>query len=160
MSLFLAVVIVIVATGLFFFYLQALCQKILARKLEQKFFLSVVNANNLEFSSVRKAIEESDAPMDCAWLSKMLKCDFIALTYLLKNAVNINQRYSPEERLLILYSRLMFLSLVIHHRLRLQEKAAILELTTILQYFANVVGQRINIVRFGNLTTSDFLVNI
>jgi hypothetical protein len=39
------------------------------------------------------------------------------------------------------------------------EKPAILKLTAILQYFANVVGQRVNTVQFANLTASDYLLN-
>jgi hypothetical protein len=90
----------------------------------------------------------------------MLKCDFLALAYLLKNAANVNQSYSREDKLLMLYFRLVFLSLVTRHLLRLQVRPAILKLTAILQYFANVVGQRVNTIRFGNLTASDYLLNI
>jgi len=88
-----------------------------------------------------------------------LKCDFLALTYLLKNAVNVDQRYSREERLLMLYFRLVFASLITRHWLRVREKSAILKLTAILQYFANVVGQRVDTVRFANLTASDYLLD-
>jgi len=42
----------------------------------------------------------------------------------------------------------------------LRENSALLKLTTILQYFANVVGDRVNTVRFGNVTASDYLLNI
>jgi len=44
--------------------------------------------------------------------------------------------------------------------LRLGENAAILRLTAVLQYFANVVGQRVNAVKFGNLTAADYLLNL
>jgi len=87
----------------------------------------------------------------------MLKCDFLALTHLLKNAANVNQRYSNQERLLILYFRWQFLSLAVRRLLRVGEKKAALRLTSVLQYFANVVGQRVNTVRFGNLTAADYL---
>jgi hypothetical protein len=89
-----------------------------------------------------------------------LKCDFLALTYLLKNAANVNQRYSYEERLLILYFKLVFTSLITRHWLKMRETPAALKLTTILEYFANVVGERVNTVRFGNLTASDYLLNL
>jgi hypothetical protein len=79
-----------------------------------------------------------------------LENDFLALTYLLKNAVNVDQRYSREERLLMLYFRLVFASLITRHWLRVHEKSAILKLTAILQYFANVVGQRVSNARFAN----------
>jgi len=90
----------------------------------------------------------------------MLKCDFRALTYLLKNAVNLSQRYSGEERLLMFYFRLVFASLITRHWLRVREEPAILKLTTILQYFANVVGQRVNTVRFANLTAAESLLEL
>lgn len=156
----LASLILIISTALFFFYFQVTCQKILRRKFDREYFLSIVNANRLEFPSVRKALEEFDAPMDYARFRLTLKCDYLALTYLLKNAANVNQRYSREERLLMLYFRAIFLSLVARHLLRLREKPAILKLTAILEYFANVVGQRVNLVRFGNLTTSDYLLSL
>jgi len=89
-----------------------------------------------------------------------LRCDFLALTYLLKNAANVNQRYTYEERLLIVYFKLVFVSLITRHWLKLRETPAILKLTSILQYFANVVGERVNTARFGNLTASDYLLNL
>jgi hypothetical protein len=156
----LAALILILSTALFFFYIQAACQKILGRRFDQEYFQSIVNANRLEFPSVRRAIEEFNAPVDYPRLRMMLKCDFLALAYLLKNAANIHQSYSRDERLLIFYFRWTFLSLLFRHLLRLREKTAVLKLTSILQYFANVVGQRVNTVRFGNLTATDYLLNI
>ncbi len=158
--MFMATLILILSTGLFFFYLQAVCQKILRRQFSQEFFQSIVNANRLEFLSVRKAIEDLSSPMDYPRLTLTLKCDFLALTYLLKNAANVNQRYSHEERLLMLYFKVVFISLAVRHWLKLRESSAALKLTTILEYFANVVGERVNMVRFGNLTASDYLLSL
>jgi hypothetical protein len=158
--MFVAASILILSTALLFFYLQATCQRVLRRHFDQQYFHSIVNANRLEFPAVRKALEEFNIPVDYARLRMMLKCDFLALAYLLKNAANVNQSYSREDKLLMLYFRLVFLSLVTRHLLRLQVRPAILKLTAILQYFANVVGQRVNTIRFGNLTASDYLLNI
>ena len=158
--MFLASLILIISTGLFFFYFQVTCQKILRRQFEQEYFQSIVNANRLEFPVIRKSLEEFEGPVDYARVRMTLQCDYLALTYLLKNAANVNQRYSREELLLILYFKAVFFSLVARHWLRLREKPAILRLTTILQFFANVVGQRVSLVRFGNLTASDYLLNL
>lgn len=158
--MFLASLILIISTALFFFYLQATCQKILRRKFDQEYFHSIVSANSFEFPSVRKALEEFNAPVDYPRLRLTLQCDFLALTYLLKNAANVNQRYSREEWLLIFYFRAIFFSLVLRRLFRLREKPAILKLTAILQYFANVVGQRVDLIRFGNLSASDYLLNL
>ena len=158
--MFMAALILIVSVGMFFFYLQATCQKVLRRQFSQEFFQSIVNANRLEFPSIRKAIEDLGSPVEYPRLLLTLKCDFLALTYLLKNAANVDQRYSYEERLLILYFKVVFASLVTCHWLKLRESSAVLKLTVILEYFANVVGERVNTVRFGNLTASDYLLNL
>ena len=158
--MFTAALILMISTGLFGFYLQALCQKILRRQFAQEFSQSIVNANRLEFPSIRKAIEDLGSTVEYPRLALTLKCDFLALTYLLKNAANVNQRYSYEERLLILYFKVIFATMVSRHLLRLRETPAALKLTTILEYFANVVGERVNTVRFGNLTASDYLLNL
>jgi hypothetical protein len=156
----LAALILVLSTAMFFFYFQVTCQKILRRQFDREYFQSIVNANRLEFPSLRKSLEEFGAPVDYPRLRMMLKCDFLALTYLLKNAANVNQRYSNEERLLILYFRWQFLSLAVRRLLKVGEKKAVLRLTSVLQYFANVVGQRVNTVRFGNLTAADYLLNL
>jgi hypothetical protein len=155
-----AALILILSTALFFFYLQVTCQKILRRQFDREYFHSIVNANRLEFPSLQKSLEEFGAPIDYPRLRMMLKCDFLALTYLLKNAANVNQRYSRQERLLILYFRWQFYSLAVRRLLRVGEKKAILRLTSVLQYFANVVGQRVDTVKFGNLTVADYLLNL
>ena len=156
----LAALILILSTAMFFFYFQVTCQKVLRRQFDREYFQSIVNANRLEFPSLRKSLEEFGTPVDYPRLRMMLKCDFLALTYLLKNAANVNQRYSNEERLLILYFRWQFLSLAVRRLLKVGEKKAVLKLTSVLQYFANVVGQRVNTVRFGNLTAADYLLNL
>jgi hypothetical protein len=89
-----------------------------------------------------------------------LKCDFLALTYLLKNAANVNQRYTYKQYLLILYFEVLYFSLIARHWLGLREAPVVLKLTSILQYFANVVGERVYSAQFGTLTASDFLLDI
>jgi hypothetical protein len=61
---------------------------------------------------------------------------------------------------LIVYFKVVFASLLARHWLKLREASPALKLTTILEYFANVVGERVNTVRFGNLTASDYLLNL
>lgn len=158
--MFLSILILIIATGLLFVYLQAACQKILRRQFGHEFFHAVVNANRLEFPFVRKALEEFAAPVDYPRFRMQLKCDFLALSYLLKNACNVRRRFSNEERLLAWYFRTIFLVLIIAHALGLNERAAVLRLTSILEYFANVLGERVKTIRFGDMTASDYLMSL
>jgi hypothetical protein len=156
----MATLILILSTALFFFYLQGICQKILRRQFAQSFWLAIANANGFEFPSVRQALDESSVALQYPSLMTALRCDFQALTYLAKNASNVKQRHTYEERFLICYFKFVFLSLATRHWLRLAEKPAALKLTAILQYFANVVGERVNAVRFGNMPASDYLLNL
>jgi hypothetical protein len=158
--MFMAVLILIISTALFFFYLQVVCEKVLRRPFEQEYYRAIVHANRLEFPAIRKAIEDFNAPVDYARVRMTLKCDFLALTYLLRNASNVRQRLTREERLLVWYFRGTLGLLSLRHWLRLGEQSVVLRLTAILQYFANVIGQRVSLVRFGNMTASDYLLSL
>ena len=150
-----SVLILILSTAFFFFYLQATCQRILRQQFDQAYFLAIAKANLLEFPAVGQTMGSLNGPDGYSRLRTTLKGDFLVLTYLLKNAVNVHQRYSVQERLLMLYFRLVFASLVTRQWLRVAEEPAIRQLTAILQYFANMVGQRVNTVCLASLTTSD-----
>ena len=158
--MFMSVVVLIVGVALLLFYFQTVCQKILARKFREEYFQSIVNANRLEFPFVRKALEEFDTPVDYPWIRMTLKCDYLALTYLLKNAANAKQRYSRNELLLMGYFRTILFVLSVLHLLRRREQPAVLKLTAILQHFADVVGERVSSVRFGDLSASDYLMSL
>ncbi|HET7841571.1 MAG TPA: hypothetical protein VFM21_08195 [Terriglobia bacterium] len=158
--MFLASLILILSTAMLLFYFQTACQRILRRKFDRDYSRSIVHANRLEFPAVQRSIVEFGNPVDYSRLRMTLRCDFLALTYLLKNAGNIRQRLTRDERLLIIYSRSLFFSLFLRHLLRLGESPAILKLTAVLEYFANVVGQRVDRVRVGNLTPSDYLLSL
>jgi hypothetical protein len=158
--MYVAALILILSVAMFFFYFQTICQRILATEFDRDYFLAIVNANRLEFPSVRKAVEEFDAPVDYARFSMMLKCDFLALTYLLKNAGNAEHRYTFHDRLLIVYFQGTYFWLRVGHLLRLDVKSPILLLTRILQYFGNVVGRRVNSLGFKDLSASDYLLTL
>ncbi len=158
--MFFTVIILIISTALFFFFLQATCQQILRQRFEQDYAESIVNANRLEFPAVRKSLEEYNLALDYPRLRMTLKCDYLALTYLLKNAANVNRRYSRDERWLMVYFRATLASLAVRHALRSGEKPAILRLTAILEYFANVLGRRVTQARFGNLAPTEYLMRL
>ena len=152
--------ILALSLAMVFFYFQATCQRILRRQFHQEYFRSIVNVIRLEFPSVREALEQSGASLDYSRLPKALKCDFLALTHLLRNTADAKPGYSKEQRLLMLYFRVQFLSLAVRSLLRVCEKKSALRLTSVLQYFANVIGERMNEVKFGNSTTASYLVNL
>ncbi|MGH9355042.1 MAG: hypothetical protein ACRD10_02835 [Terriglobia bacterium] len=158
--MFVATLILIMSTALLLFYLQTACHRILRRRAHQEFYHSIVNANRLEFPFVRSAIQDFDAPLDYTRFRMQLKCDFLALTYLLKNAANSSQRLSKDEKLLALYLRALLGALGAFHMAGVGEKACMLKITSILQYFGNVLGERVSHIRFGNMTASEYLLSL
>jgi len=147
----LAWLILALSLAMVFFYFQATCQRILRRQFEREYFQIIADVIRLEFPSLRKSLDDFGVAVDYSRLPRALKCDFLALTHLLKSTGNVHQRYSTEQRLLIHYFRVQLFSLAVRRLLRVGEKKAALRLTSVLQYFANVVGQRLYAEEFGNL---------
>src|SRR5215469_5774931 len=135
--------ILIGSLALFLFYLQAVCEQILRRRFEDPLPDPIVDANRLEFPFVRKALEEFEAPVDYLRFRVQLKCDYLALTYLLRNAANQHHRLSGSERLLTAYFGALSGLLTVVHFLGMVEKPIFLKMTAVLEYFANVLGERI-----------------
>ena len=155
----LSCLILALSMAMFFFYFQATCQEILRRQFEQEYFQSIASVIRLEFPSLQKALADPGATLDYSRLPRKLKCDFLALTYLLKNTAGASQRCSWEERLLMLYFRWQLISLAARRILKVDEKKAALKVASILHYFANVVGQRVNAAGFGSLQ-ADYLASL
>ena len=157
--MFIPVLILMGFAGGLLFHLQTLCQKLMGRRLTREFYEPIIMAHRLEFPLVRKAIEDCGSSGQYSRLSVTLKCDFLAVTYLLRNASNVYQRVTYEEILLMLYFRVLCASLIARHGLGLRKNSTVLKLTAILQYFADVVGERVSMVRFERVTASDYLLD-
>ena len=155
----MACLILIFSTALFFFYCQVTMQKIHRRTFDHACFQTLAAAIRLEFPAWRKAFEEPNASVNYGRLRRGLNCDYAALTFLLKDASNLRQGYSHEERYLMLCFRLLLISLTVRHMLRLCEKPAVMSLASILQYFANVVGARMNSPGTANLSISSCVLS-
>jgi hypothetical protein len=138
----MSALILILSVSMLLFYFQALCQKILRREFERACFQAVVRAGALEFASVRQALKTPEAPFDFAQCRVALQCDLLTLRYLLKHAANVQQKLTWQEHLLLVYYRWSSAVMAVRHRLGMNEEASILKMTAVLEYFANVVGER------------------
>jgi len=148
--------ILIVTTGLFFISLELVCQRLLRREFAREYFKPIVKANCLEFQSIRIALEDFGFAGEYPRVAQALKYDFLVLTYLLKNAANLDQRYTREDWLLMVYFHVGFTALAARHLLRLREEAVVLNLTAILKYIANVVGEHVNTMRYKEAASPRF----
>jgi len=151
--------ILALSLAMVFFYFQVTCQRILRQQFEREYFQYIAKVIRLEFPSLRKSLVEVGITVDYSRLPKALECDFLALTHLLQNTPNRKKSCSKQQRLLILYFRVQLISFAARRLLRVGEKKAALRLTSVLKYFANVVGQRLYAAQFGNLR-ADYLVNL
>lgn len=156
----ISAMILVLATALLLFNLQTICEGILRREFKDPLPDPIVDANRLEFPYVRQTLEEFDAPLDYPRFSMHLKCDYLALIYLLKNAANQKRRLSRSERTLAIYFRVLSGTLAVLHLMKFGERAVLLKMTAVLEYFANVLGERIKSVRFGRETASEYLMSL
>jgi len=150
----LSALTLIISTALLFLFLQSTCRKIVRREFDRPYFRAVIEAGRFQFPAWRNLLEAGGEVMDHAALRTALRCDFTAVTYLLKMTAVRSRGASGKERLLLMYSRYLFLSLAIRRVLGLRAKPAALELAALLKYFANLVGQRVQVVSYGGLPSS------
>jgi hypothetical protein len=134
--------ILVFSTALFIFYIQTLCESVLRREFSRAYFQDVLNAIDLEFPRLRQAIEANYA-VSQAQIQLALKSDYVTLTYLIKKGNPKQRHFSWQERLLISYFRVLLLVLPARHAFHFREREAVIKLTTILQHFANLVGERV-----------------
>ena len=137
-------IILVASAGLALFYLQVTCEAVLAHEFKHSYFETVVRANHLEFASLRRSVEEQGVSGDREILFSALQGDFLVLRYLLKHSGRPRRRYTSVERVLMAYFHLLAVSLRLRQAFNIQEKAAVLKMTSLLQYFANVVGRQAN----------------
>ena len=143
-----------------FFFFQNTCQMILRRQFEREYFESIAEVMRLEFPALRKSLDDPHASVDYSRLSKALRADLLALTHVLENTARLGEGPSLEDRLLILYFRCQLISFAVRQFIKADKRTAILRLTSVLQYFGNMAGQRFSIaVRFGISSASDYLPN-
>lgn len=147
MSATLVSVFILASSGvLLLLWLRSACQSVLNSRFERDYSSEVAEANQLEFLAIRRTLESYPEEMhDLSEVVTALERDYEALTYLLRNAATVHVgRYSQSERLLILDFQLLRLWARASHLVGFGPwRSALLEMAAILQYFGNVVGQRL-----------------
>lgn len=143
---FVSVFVLLMSATMLVFWLRSASRSVLRQRFEQDFSAEVAEANQLEFLAIQKALASAPEEIgDHRSVLSALEQDYQALSYLLRNAATVHVgRYSRSERLLILDFKLLGFWVRLSRGLGLQGwRSGLLEMTTILQYFGNVVGQRL-----------------
>ena len=136
--------IVGISLALFVYWFRYTVMLILRTRSTPEYAYKVAAANQLSFVDVRQRLHASAQNENLASLCKALQRDYRVLKYLLGHAANVQAgSYTAEQRLLMLNFRLMSLWFAAALRFRPNvAKMALLEMSGILEYFANVMGRR------------------
>ncbi len=142
----LSIFVLIVAGILLLLRLKLVFRSILKKRFDVDYSANVAESNRLQYFQIGTALaEDPKAIADCEKFLAALHWDFIALTYLLRNAATppVGQ-YSGTERLLILDFQLLRLWVRLKHFLGIETwRSSLLEMIAILEYFGNLVGHRL-----------------
>ncbi len=143
---FISVFILLGSVAFLFSLLRAASRAALRQTFERDYSADVAEGSQLEFLAVRRALlEYPEEIADYSGVLTTLQRDYEALTYLLRNAGTVHVgKYSRAERLLMLDFQLLRFWVRVERNLGLQSwHSALLEMTSILRYFGNVMGQRL-----------------
>lgn len=143
---YISIFILLSSAALLVLWLRSATQSVLNSRFEHEYSSDVAEANRLAFVEVRQAIQRSPEDLsEAPFMLTSLERDYDALTYLLRNAATVNVgRYTYDERLLVLDFQLLRVWVRAMRFFSPEAwRAGMLEMTTILEYFGNVVGQRL-----------------
>jgi len=146
LATFMSVFILLFSLVLLGFWVRATGQRILRQRFEQDYAGNIAETMQLDFFAIREALEETPEDIaDYGGVLSTLERDYEALTYLLRNAATVHLgRYSRSERLLILDFQLLRFWVRLKRVVGLESwQSGLLEMTRILEYFSNVMGQRL-----------------
>ena len=150
-----SVLIFVISVALLLFYLQAACERIIGREFEESLAQPVIEGNKLSFLQIRRALENGDAPVDCARFQVQLRGDFAALVHLLCSAGTGRRRLSSAERTGAIYFRALSALSAVCQLFGIDARSLLLKMTSVLEFFANLLGERTRRVRFGRLTPAE-----
>jgi hypothetical protein len=133
-----------VSLFLFFYWFRYTVILILRTRSAPEYAQKVAVANHLSFVDVRQKLHAQAEAARLAGFCQALEQDYQALKYLLGHAATVETgSYTAEQRLLMLNFRLMKLWCQAALRFRpTAAKAALLEMSGTLEYFANAMGRR------------------
>ena len=139
-------VTVIIAAGsalLFGYWFRYTCLLILSAKTACDYAGDVAAANHLNFLNVQSSLQDYSI-IDLDPMRAALERDYSLITYLLKNATNVNaEESSAETRMLELYYRLTAGWYLVARRISAEAaRHALEEMSSVVAHFANMMGER------------------
>lgn len=138
-----SILIMAVSMAAFAYWFRYTCILILSTRTTMDYSAEVAAANRLSFAAVRNLLESQPAA-DLEALRRSLERDFQVVNSLIERAGKVQVGDVALEQLLLrLDFRLMRLSYAVTRRFsEAQSRAALLEMSQIVEHFANAFGER------------------
>ncbi len=143
----ISVLIFVFSAALLLFYIQVAVDRILERPFLEPLARPIVEANRLSFLDIRHALETGDASGDSSGVQVQLNRDFRALTSLLRHAGSRRRPLSGAERVAAIYFRVLSGLCAAGQLFGMQGHWLRLKMISVLEFFANVLGERTRRVR-------------
>ena len=134
----ISAILVIVSTGLLLWWFWYSCRLILSAPSARDYTKEVARANELRFLEVKEDLVKVSEPRQLHSLEEKLKRDYTLLNYLLDHGPAFLAKTDRlEHRLLMLHFNLMRAWYALS-----KSRRALLEMTQVIGYFANKMGER------------------
>lgn len=136
-----SILITLFSIVLFVYWFRYTCLLILQTKSTEDYAVRVATSNRLSFLEVQEQLRASQ-PVSLDALQQSLEKDYRILTYLFQHASGLGAQ-SVEQRILMLdYCIMRLLYRVTRSLAAPQARKSLQEMSNILNYFANTMGQR------------------
>ena len=142
--MFASVFIIAVSLALFVYWFRCTVLLILRTRTTTEYASKVAAANQLSFVQARQQLGGPSPSPDLSGVCRSLQHDYGVLKYLLGHAATVEGGgYTAEQRLLMMNFRMLAVVFWVASRIRPDAaRMALLEMSGVLEYFANVMGQR------------------
>ena len=143
--MFVSILIIVISLMLFLYWFRYMCVMILSAKHSRDYAVQIAQANQLSFLDARDRLMGEPNSASLGSLHRSLDRDYRLLIYLLRHAANYQLRSQAiEHRVLMIDYYLMKAWFYLVRKVsRSQARSALLEMTAILNYLANSMGERV-----------------
>jgi hypothetical protein len=133
-----------ISAGLFICWLRYTCQLILSEKSARDYTRDVAEANNLVFLQVQQELAQVRERLDLETLQTKLENDYRLLTYLLVHGPDFPANGDRMEQIVLMLNfRLLKAFYAVTCPISVSNgKRAVREMTQVVGYFANRMGER------------------
>jgi hypothetical protein len=138
--------ITVISAALLVYWFRYTCLLILRTRTGKDYATGLAEANGLAFTGVEEAVLSAASSQALASIERSLERDYRLLTYLLKQASEVNiAGLTLEQRMLMIDFWLMRAVFKLTRGLALsRSRQAVLEMTGVLNHLANAMGERVH----------------